>query len=151
MVGILSFFFPTAPFSGRALKSIDAPPDCQVENSNMPDEKEDFDGEAKDGEEGISCPLCRRLIEDTNLLSDHHLVPRSRGGRATQIPICLDCHKQIHAMYSNKRLEEELNSVEALFADPKFARFAAWVAKRPLGALVRARRSKDSRRRGRSG
>jgi 5-methylcytosine-specific restriction endonuclease McrA len=114
----------------------------------MPEEKDIF-GEKT--EEGIpSCPLCGRPV-GTESLSDHHLVPRSRGGRASQIPICLDCHKQIHAMYSNKRLEEELNTVEALLADPKFARFAAWVAKRPFGAVAKARRSKDSRKRGRSG
>lgn len=111
----------------------------------MPEEKDILGGEMES-----SCPLCRRPI-DGESLSDHHLVPRSRGGKATQIPVCVDCHKQIHAMYSNKRLEEELNSVEALLADPGFARFAAWVARRPLGAMAKARRSKDSRRRGRSG
>ena len=113
----------------------------------MPEENENFN-EEETGE--LACPLCRRPVDEESL-SDHHLVPRSRGGRASQIPVCLDCHKQIHAMYSNKRLEEELNTVEALLADPKFARFVAWVAKRPLGATAKAKRSKDSRRRGRSG
>lgn len=67
------------------------------------------------------------------------------------MPICLDCHKQIHAMYGNKRLEDELNSIEALLADPKFAEFAAWIGRRPFGATAKARRARDSRRRGRSG
>jgi hypothetical protein len=99
----------------------------------------------------LSCPLCRRLVEDPCFLSDHHLVPRSRGGRATQIPICLDCHLQIHAMYANKQLEEELNSVETLLADPMFVKFLAWIAKRPFGATAKVCRTRDSRKRGRSG
>jgi len=97
-----------------------------------------------------ACPLCGRPVEDPSFLSDHHLVPRSRGGRTTET-ICLDCHKQIHAMYSNKQLKDELNSVEALLADPQFDKFVAWIAKRPFGATAKARRARDSRRRGRGG
>jgi hypothetical protein len=96
------------------------------------------------------CPLCLRPMADPNLLSDHHLVPRSRGGRSTET-ICVDCHKQIHAMYSNKMLEDDLNSVEALLADPMFAKFAAWIGKRPFGSVAKARRARGSRRRGRGG
>lgn len=81
-------------------------------------------------------------------MSDHHLVPRSRGGRETEA-VCKDCHRQLHALYSNKRLAEELNSVVAIMADPEFARFAAWVARRPLGAARKVKRSRCSRRRGR--
>lgn len=100
--------------------------------------------------EVLACPLCGRPVDNQDMLSDHHLVPRSRGGRTTET-VCLDCHKQIHAMYSNKQLEDELNSVEALLADPQFTKFAAWIAKRPFGATAKARRARNSRRRGRSG
>jgi 5-methylcytosine-specific restriction enzyme A len=65
--------------------------------------------------------------------------------------VCLDCHRQIHAMYSNKQLEDGLNSVEAFLADPQFTKFAAWVAKRPFGVTAKARRARNSRKRGRSG
>ena len=42
------------------------------------------------------CPVCER---DVPRVSDHHLLPKSRGGRAEHtVPICLDCHDAIHAL-----------------------------------------------------
>jgi hypothetical protein len=96
-----------------------------------------------------ACPLCLRTVIDPRLLSDHHLVPRSRGGRKTEA-ICTDCHGQIHAMYSNRQLVG-LCSVDALMADPMFARFVEWISGRPFGGMVKARQSRGSRRRGRGG
>lgn len=62
----------------------------------------------------------------------------------------MDCHRQIHAMYSNKKLEE-FSTVDSLLADEAFARFVIWVSRRPFGATIKACRSRRSRRRGRSG
>jgi len=93
------------------------------------------------------CPLCGR---DGVKMSDHHLVPRSRGGRDTEA-ICNDCHSQIHALYTNKRLEEEFGSVESLLSDESFQKFLKWVAKKPPGRRYKARRAKGTRRRGRGG
>lgn len=39
------------------------------------------------------CPLCTR---PNYFPSDHHLVPKSRGGKVTKT-ICSDCHRMIHA------------------------------------------------------
>ena len=103
-----------------------------------------------DASELLSCPLCGRVVPDPDLLSDHHLVPRSRGGKATEA-VCLDCHRHVHAMYGNKRLKGQLCIVEALLADPDFARFAVWVSRRPFGATAKVRRARGSRKRGRSG
>lgn len=82
-------------------------------------------------------------------MSDHHLVPRCRGGKETET-ICEDCHRQIHAMYSNKQLED-LCSVEALLADPMFARYTRWILSRPFGVTAKARRTRSTRKRGRGG
>jgi hypothetical protein len=73
------------------------------------------------------CPLCNREVGE---LSDHHLVPKSRGGRQTE-PICVSCHRMIHVLYDNKTLAKELASVAALIAEPKFAKYLAWIGKRP--------------------
>jgi hypothetical protein len=144
MRSFLSLSFPDIPSFRPRLKNIGQPSPRQVESWNMPKQKESIETEI------LACPLCGRPVPSPDLLSDHHLVPRSRGGKETEA-ICVDCHKQIHAMYGNKRLEEELNSVEALLADPKFAKFAVWIARRPFGSMAKARRARDSRRRGRSG
>ncbi len=73
------------------------------------------------------CPLCQRPVPTT---SGHHLIPKSKGGRETA-EICLDCHRMIHTLFDNRRLERELSSVEALQAQPEFAKYLRWIRKRP--------------------
>jgi 5-methylcytosine-specific restriction protein A len=97
--------------------------------------------------EGYICLLCGRKVPE---ITDHHVVPRSYGG-STLIQICRDCHRQLHVLYDNKTLATRLNTVEAILADEQFGKYLKWVEKRPFGAVHKARRSKDTRRRGRKG
>ena len=93
------------------------------------------------------CVLCEREVPE---LTDHHVVPKSRGGKEL-VSICKDCHRQLHALYDNKMLEEVLNTVEAILAEEKFKKYAKWVKRRPFGAVHKAKRANDSRERGRRG
>lgn len=93
----------------------------------------------------LVCLLCEREVPE---LTEHHLIPRSRGGVETT-PICRDCHRQIHALFSNKVLETEMNSYEAIIADERFAKYVKWVRKRPFGTVQKAKRAKENRSRGR--
>ncbi len=94
-----------------------------------------------------ACPLCDR----PNLRpSDHHLIPRSRGGSSTET-ICRDCHNAIHAQFSNKELEKEYNSVDALLANERFARTVKFISKQDPGGKVRTVLANNQRRRGRNG
>ena len=92
-----------------------------------------------------SCPLCERPNYHP---TDHHLVPRSRGGTVTAT-LCRDCHKAIHATFSNTELEREDNSVEALMAHEKFAAMVRFIGKQD--GRVNIKLAKDQRRRGRNG
>ena len=84
-------------------------------------------------------------------MSDHYLVPKSRGGsHADVVTICHDCHDAIHEMFTNQELAERLASVEALLADERFARHAAWLSRRRADRSFPSRRSRDARRRERS-
>jgi hypothetical protein len=94
------------------------------------------------------CPLCQRT--DLPELTEHHVVPKSRGGRDT-ISICRDCHRQIHALFDNKTLECELNSIEDLKKNPSIMKFLKWIRKKPYGSVHKARRSNNTRSRGRRG
>jgi len=69
------------------------------------------------------CPLCEREVPE---LTEHHLVPRSRGGLDT-VGICRDCHRQLHALFSNKLLETEINTYEAIMADERFVKYIKWL------------------------
>jgi len=93
------------------------------------------------------CLLCRREVPE---LTGHHIVPKSRGGREL-IAICKDCHKQLHAMFDNKALEEELNTEESILLNEKFVNYLKWIRRRPFGAAHKARRSKSTKKRGRRG
>lgn len=93
------------------------------------------------------CLLCER---PTNKLTDHHVVPRSRGGTET-IAICVDCHRQIHVLYDNKMLEEDYNTAELLLASEGFSKYLMWAKNRPVGSAHKAKRSRDTKRRGRRG
>ena len=94
-----------------------------------------------------TCPLCERAVPK---LTAHHLVPKSRGGRVT-LDICADCHGMIHALFQNKSLERELNTVEKLTAHPEFRTYLDWVANKPATRRYREKRSNKTRKRGRGG
>jgi hypothetical protein len=94
-----------------------------------------------------NCPLCNRLMYH---VSDHHLVPKSRGGKET-LAICCDCHRAIHSLFSNKELERKYNTVEALLSDERFSKMAVFLSKQDPRRRSRAKRARDNKKRGRSG
>jgi hypothetical protein len=92
------------------------------------------------------CPLCLR---PNYWPSDHHLVPKSRGGKVTET-ICQDCHGAIHQLFSNKELEREHSTVESLLADERFKKTVAFIAKQDPKRRTRTRRANDQKKRGRN-
>jgi len=91
------------------------------------------------------CPLCKR----PNLHpTDHHLVPKCRGGKDT-LTLCRDCHRAVHEVFPNKELEKEFNTVEALMGDDRLRRMISFIAKQDPGGRVKFR--KDKRHFGRNG
>ena len=94
-----------------------------------------------------NCPLCKREII---FKSDHHLIPRTRGGKA-KVCICADCHSAIHALFNNKELERTFNSVEALLCEPRVVKMVAFLAKQDPRRRYRARLANNQRKRGRNG
>lgn len=93
------------------------------------------------------CPLCTR---PNYYPSDHHMVPRSRGGKVTET-ICRDCHKAVHSLFSNKSLEKTYHTVEALMGHEGFRKMIEFLKKQDPRSKQTFVRSSDSRRRGRSG
>ncbi|MFO0206100.1 MAG: HNH endonuclease [Betaproteobacteria bacterium] len=76
------------------------------------------------------CPMCgREMIEDGASVNEHHLVPRSRGGKETT-PLHRICHAKLHSRWTERELAERYSSIEAILADEEIARFVAWVRKK---------------------
>ena len=87
------------------------------------------------------CALCHRL---NTPLTRHHLLPQSRHnkprfarrhtkqeGRTRIALLCKACHSHVHSILSEKQLEAEFHTIEALAAHPDIARFTQWIASKP--------------------
>lgn len=79
----------------------------------------------------MQCELCEREMD---ALTAHHLIPKQNTKRKNEEPgptidICSACHRQIHSLFDNKHLAQELNTLEKLKTDSQMQKFVAWVKK----------------------
>ncbi|MDE1147491.1 MAG: HNH endonuclease signature motif containing protein [Azospirillaceae bacterium] len=74
--------------------------------------------------------MCGRPLVAGPSVEQHHLIPRSAGGRVT-VPLHRVCHRKIHAELSERELAVGYATVEALRAHPAIAAFLRWVAGKP--------------------
>lgn len=89
------------------------------------------------------CALCHR---ENIVLTKHHLLPREEGGKEEHISyLCEDCHKHIHALYTNKELEVRLNTIEALQQDYQISKYLKFIRKQPASKKVKSYKSKERR------
>lgn len=101
------------------------------------------------------CGLCEREVAK---ITRHHLILRARHRSKKKregtdrselnrvIEICGPCHRNIHAVLTEKELESEYNTLERLAAYPGVSRFTDWVRKQS-DAPIRVRSSKAKRER----
>ena len=87
----------------------------------------------------LICPLCEREIP-TAQRDAHHLIPKCKGGRETQF-LHRICHRQIHALFTEKELANDYNHVEKLLSHPEMQTFVAWVKTKPSSFIERSRKS----------
>jgi 5-methylcytosine-specific restriction endonuclease McrA len=90
----------------------------------------------------MQCQLCGR---DVSCLTEHHLVPRQHTKRKKQIPgetidICSPCHRQIHVLFDNRQLAQELDTIDRLQNHPAMAGFLTWVRKQDPNKRVKIKR-----------
>jgi hypothetical protein len=78
-----------------------------------------------DGTTEERCWLCSRPLGTR--IEYHHPVPKSSGGCET-VPIHPICHRTLHRTFLNTELALLGDSAAAIRADPRIARFLAWVA-----------------------
>jgi hypothetical protein len=68
------------------------------------------------------CSLCERRVP-REMITLHHLRPREKGGKAEhRTSLCRPCHKQLHAVFSNKALAQSYDSLDRLRAEPSSSR-----------------------------
>ncbi len=76
------------------------------------------------------CPLCGRPLVEGKSIDEHHLLPKSQGGRQKHT-IHRICHRKIHATFTEKELARSYSTWAALQAHEDMAAFIAWVQKKP--------------------
>ena len=90
------------------------------------------------------CSLCGRRVP-ISMITLHHLTPKERGGKPEhRVPMCRPCHKQIHALFDNRELEQRYSQLRALRSAPDLQKFVRWIRKQPPTTNVATR---DARRR----
>ena len=81
--------------------------------------------------EPLICPLCERVIPDDQT-EDHHLVPRSKGGKI-KVPLHRICHSHIHAALTDTQLAKKFSTISAILENPAIQNFVIWVKTKPPG------------------
>jgi len=91
-----------------------------------------------------TCELCKRENVKTTV---HHLTPKEEGG--TFLPtayLCIPCHKQIHALFTNKEIVVlGLTTIETLRQNEKIKKYLKWIRKQPSSRLPYTKKSKSRR------
>ena len=85
------------------------------------------------------CALCGRELGTQ--WNKHHLVPKSQKGKET-INLHLVCHRQIHALFSEKELARHYHTIERLLEHEDMAKFVRWIASKPINFYPKTRRKK---------
>jgi len=87
------------------------------------------------------CELCGREV---GFLTRHHLIPRTRHSnkrikrdfKRVEVKhriawLCRPCHDHVHALFLEKTLEREFNTLESLALHPEVKKFLGWIRKKP--------------------
>jgi len=91
-----------------------------------------------------TCELCGRQEVETTV---HHLLPKEMGGTfGATANLCIPCHKQIHALYTNEEIAARLTTLPELRADEMLASFIKWIRKQPSTKIMKIKKSKERRR-----
>nr|WP_263327433.1 HNH endonuclease [Neobacillus sp. Marseille-Q6967] len=91
------------------------------------------------------CELCGRSDVETTV---HHLLPKEMGGTfGATAHLCIPCHKQIHALYTNEEITARLTTIRELRQDEALSRFIKWIRKQPPTKIMKIKKSKERRRR----
>lgn len=80
------------------------------------------------------CPICNRELDD--YIEDHHLIPKTFGGKVT-IPLHQVCHSKIHHTFSERELEKVYNTIESLQDHVEIKKFVKWIKNKPCNFVVK--------------
>lgn len=92
------------------------------------------------------CPVCGRPMVPGPSVSEHHLIPRLKGG-TDAFPAHKVCHDKIHATWDENTLRDEYNTWQKIREAPEMQRFIRWVKKKPPEFVASSRMVRGHKRR----
>ncbi|MBE6071436.1 MAG: HNH endonuclease [Clostridium butyricum] len=96
--------------------------------------------------ENYVCELCNRNV---SIITKHHLIPKQKGGKNYKtIHLCTTCHKQIHALFTNRELATLYNSIDSLKNNDKIIKFLNFIKKFPNDYHINIKKSRHVRKSG---
>ena len=90
------------------------------------------------------CELCNRSV---STLTKHHLIPLEKGGKKFEtLSLCPTCHKQIHALFTNRELATHFHTLESLKRDQKIIKYLKFIENIPADSHVNIKKSRRVRK-----
>jgi 5-methylcytosine-specific restriction protein A len=78
----------------------------------------------------VICPICGR---NTTSIEFHHYFPVSTRRKSEEgVSLCPQCHRQIHLLFSNTELRNELNSLTKFLSNAIIIAWINWVKDKPV-------------------
>lgn len=73
------------------------------------------------------CSLCKRTV---NIVTKHHLIPKQKNSDNRVAMVCIPCQKQIHALFTNRELKQQYDTIGKLRKSIKIEKWIDWVNKK---------------------
>ena len=90
------------------------------------------------------CELCNRSV---STITKHHLIPLEKGGKKFEtLSLCPTCHKQIHALFTNRELATHFHTLESLKRDQKIIKYLKFIENIPADSHVNIKKSRHVRK-----
>lgn len=74
------------------------------------------------------CPICEMPLIRGKSVDKHHLIPRLKGGKETELMHVI-CHGKIHSLWSENELRDVYNNIESILSDDRIQKFVKFVRK----------------------
>jgi len=89
----------------------------------------------------MRCPICQRETPN-DYITEHHLIPACKKGKET-ISLCIDCHGQVHLLFTNNELRDYYNTSERLLKNERVQKWIRFIRKKKtFGTCMKIKKSK---------
>jgi len=92
------------------------------------------------------CPLCSREITSESYADEHHLIPKSLGGKET-VTLHRICHSKIHSIFTERELKSSYYTIKLLKQNEEIIKFIKWIKNKSPEFHMKTKTSNNKRKR----